>query len=110
MPTHLPVSKKKKNLHIHHMQPATAFDHVVMVVSFLYTLSGIPQIIAVYSGKTDGVSVLSWLIFLFCATLFLIYGLRRRVPPMIISNSIWIIVDGLVVAGLLLSGSHVTWL
>ncbi len=88
----------------------TLFDKIVLFVSVLYPLSALPQAIAVLGGKTEGVSVISWMVFMACATLFLIYGIRRRVPPMIVSNSIWIIMDGLVVFGIFASGSIVTWI
>lgn len=89
--------KKKKN------QGDIVLDRVVMVVSILYPLSAVPQLIEIIEGNSDGVSVLSWLSFFTCAGLFLIYGLRHRVMPMIVSNSLWVVVDGLVVASLIVT-------
>lgn len=83
----------------------TAFDKLIMVVSALYPLSGVPQIIAVFSGNVTGVSAWSWGMFLLCTSLYLVYGIKRRVPPMIISNSVWVIVDSLVVIGILVHSS-----
>lgn len=80
------------------------FDRIVLVVSVIYPLSALPQALAVFAGKTEGVSLLSWGFFLVCASLFLTYGIRRRVLPMIISNSIWLIMDALVVIGIFISG------
>lgn len=77
------------------------FDKVVLFVSVLYPLSALPQAVAVFSGHTEGVSILSWGFFMVCAVLFLTYGIRRKVLPMIISNSIWMVMDGLVVVGIL---------
>lgn len=74
-----------------------------MVASFAYPLSSIPQVVNVFSGTTEGVSLLSWSIFLICAVLFLAYGIRRKVPPMIIANSIWVVMDTLVIAGIFLA-------
>lgn len=90
-------AKKKKSL------SDTVLDRVVMVISILYPLSAVPQLIEIIHGNADGVSVLSWLSFFTCAGLFLIYGLRHRVMPMIISNSLWVVVDGLVVASLVVT-------
>lgn len=106
-PIHIATKKKplKKNLH-----PFTPLDRVVLFVSVLYPFSALPQIIAVFTGKTEGVSVLSWMVFLVCAALFLVYGIKRRVPPMIVSNSIWIVMDSLVILGILTAGSVITWL
>ena len=79
----------------------TALDTVVMVVSVAYPLSALPQAIQVLHGNASGVSVVSWASFLCCAALFLAYGLKNKVPPMIISNTLWIVMDGLVVIGIL---------
>lgn len=97
---HLQTNKKKtaKNISL----GDKILDRVVMVISILYPLSAVPQLIEIIHGNSAGVSVLSWLSFFTCAGLFLIYGLRHRVMPMIISNSIWVVVDGLVVASLLM--------
>jgi uncharacterized protein with PQ loop repeat len=98
-PIHIATKKKplKKNLH-----PYTNFDRVVLVVAVLYPFSALPQIIAVFSGRTEGVALISWIFFLLCSLLFLVYGLRRRVPPMIVANSIWSVMDVLVIVGILL--------
>lgn len=93
--------------HLHHIQrihkkkKASAFDRLIIVVSIIYPLSSLPQLIGVYSGNTEGVSILSWLIFLVCASLFFTYGIRHRVTPMIVANALWIIVDSTIVIGLL---------
>lgn len=81
-------------------KPLNYFDLLVLVVSVMYPLSAIPQAISVFQGNTEGVAALSWIFFLMCAVLFLVYGIKRRVLPMIISNSIWIVMDLLVVIGL----------
>lgn len=106
-PVHVSTKKKslKKKIDIH---PYTGFDRLVLFVSVLYPLSAIPQIIAVFSGRTEGVSVLSWMVFLVCSALFFTYGLRRKVPPMIAANSIWVVMDALVIIGIFMNGV-VSW-
>lgn len=75
------------------------------MAAFLYPLSGIPQVIEVYNGQVDGVSLLSWLSFIAFSALFLSYGLIHKITPMIITNTLWLGVDGLVVIGMI---AHVT--
>jgi uncharacterized protein with PQ loop repeat len=90
--------------HLIHKVPkkrTSAFDKVVLVVSVLYPLSALPQAYDVMTGKSEGVSVISWMGFLACAILFMIYGYKHKVLPMIISNTLWIVVDALVVIGIL---------
>lgn len=91
---HKHISKKKK---------LSTFDIIVIFASFMYPLSGIPQIIGVFQGNIEGVSVYSWLGFTLFASIFLIYGLKHRVTPMIIANTIWLAVDSLVVIGYFLN-------
>lgn len=94
----LETKKKKKKT------PGDVFlDRVVMVVSILYPLSALPQLIEIVHGNATGVSILSWLSFFACAALFLVYGLRHRVMPMIVSNSLWVVIDGLVVVSLMMT-------
>jgi uncharacterized protein with PQ loop repeat len=79
----------------------TPLDTIVMLVSVAYPLSALPQAIQVLQGNASGVSIVSWMSFLVCAALFLAYGLKNRVPPMIISNTLWIVMDSLVVIGII---------
>lgn len=79
----------------------TPLDQIVLLVSVGYPLSALPQAVQVFQGNAEGVSIISWLSFLICASLFLAYGLKNKVFPMIISNTLWIAMDGLVVVGLL---------
>lgn len=87
--------------HIQNKKKITAFDTVVIAASFLYPLSSIPQVIQIFHGSTEGVSLYSWGSFAVFATIFLTYGLKHRITPMIVTNSIWIIMDSLVIIGVL---------
>jgi hypothetical protein len=84
---------KKKNL--------TFFDRIILLAAIAYPLSTIPQILTVYSGRTDGISIVSWLGYSGFALLFLIYGLHHKIPPMIVGNFLWLSVDTAVVIGVL---------
>lgn len=92
MHTHL---AKKKRL--------TLFDKIIILAAFLYPLSSLPQVVEVFNGHTEGVSILSWVSFMGFAALFLAYGLIHKITPMIITNILWLAVDGLVIVGLLVS-------
>jgi len=78
------------------------FENLVVIVSVVYPLSALPQAWQVFHGHADGVSLLSWFSFLTCAALFLAYGIKHKVPPMIISNSLWILTDSLVIIGVII--------
>lgn len=90
--------------HIQKKKKVTPFDMVVIVAAFLYPLSSIPQVIQIFHGSTDGVSLYSWAGFAVFATIFLVYGFKYRIVPMIITNSVWLLMDILVIIGLLVNG------
>jgi len=89
--------------HIQKKKKITVFDTVVIIASFLYPLSSIPQAIQIFHGSTDGVSIYSWVSFAVFAAIFLTYGLKHRIVPMIITNSLWVVMDSIVIVGLLLN-------
>lgn len=87
------VSKKQK---------LEYFEKFVIAASFIYPLTGIPQVVAVFQGKVDGVSLASWLGFICFALILSAYGVVHKIKPMIINNFLWVIVDALVVSGILI--------
>ena len=89
--------------HIQKKKKITVFDTVVIIASFLYPLSSIPQAIQIFHGSTDGVSIYSWVSFAVFAAIFLTYGLKHRIVPMVITNSLWVVMDSIVIVGLLLN-------
>ncbi|MGK2896172.1 MAG: hypothetical protein ACSLEY_01020 [Candidatus Saccharimonadales bacterium] len=101
----MPKSTQRHLTHVHthpSSSKTTLFDKLVFGVSLLYPLSALPQVFDIFYSNSEGVSILSWTIFMLCSALFLAYGLKHKVPPMIVSNSLWVVVDGLVITGLLL--------
>lgn len=88
----LRMSKKKR---------LALIDRVAIVASFMYPLTGVPQVIEVLGGNIAGVSILSWAGFSLFSVFFVLYGLMHKVRPMIISNTIWFIVDILIIVGVL---------
>lgn len=91
------VKNKSKNKII------SKFDKFIFIASFMAPLNGIPQVIDVLHGNTNGVSLFSWLGFMVFSSLFFIYGLIHKINPMIITNLLYAIIDGLIVLGLILS-------
>lgn len=78
------------------------FDRVVLISSFVYPLSGIPQIIAVWQG--DGkVSVVTWVLFLLFGFVSLAYGFIHKLTPIIVNNLMWTVIDLFVIVGALRS-------
>ena len=79
------------------------FDSFMTVAAFVYPVTGIPQMMQVINGKTEGVSLLSWIGFSLFVGLFLSYSIRQRIKPMIITYTLWLAVDLAVVIGILIN-------
>lgn len=91
LPVHIHLTKKKRN---------KALDQLMLGLSFIYPISGIPQVLDIWRG--DGkASIITWLCFLLATVLGLAYGLIHRLSPIIISNFFWLVIDSAIVAGLL---------
>jgi hypothetical protein len=57
------MSRQHPIVHAHLAQKKqlTLFDKVIILAAFLYPLSGLPQVIEVFNGQTQGVSMWSWM-------------------------------------------------
>jgi uncharacterized protein with PQ loop repeat len=97
------MSRQNHLLHYHisKKRQISWLDKTAVIAAFIYPLSGLPQVIEVFQGNVDGVSVSSWLGFIAFSTFFMIYGAVHKIKPMIITNALWLVIDGLVVAGVL---------
>lgn len=93
--------------HIHnktHTQP-TFFDYIVNITAVVGPFLGIPQILQIFNEQNaSGVSLLSFVAFCAYSVIFLIYGVIHKVLPLIISQTLWLIVYGIVVIGVLIYG------
>lgn len=76
------------------------FDKFVLVMSFVQPISGLPQVISIWSGNGQ-VSLLSWLMFAMFGLVMLCYGVAHKIKPIIITNAIWLVIDILIIVGLL---------
>ena len=78
----------------------TTIDRTMLLVGSLTPLATIPQIIAIYSAQSvTNLSILTWILYDLSSVLFLSYAVLHKLPPLIISSTLWIIVDSAVVVG-----------
>ncbi len=72
----------------------------VTVVAIIYPLTTLPQVIDIFRNhKADGISVLTWALYLIFTVFFLLYAVRRQLTPLIIGYSLWLVMEGAVVVG-----------
>ena len=76
----------------------------VLAVAIAEPLMTVPQIYQIWSTHvTAGVSLISWLGYIIAAFVWLAYSLKIRDKPLIISSTMWVIAEGLVILGVLQS-------
>jgi len=90
--------------HIARKWRTTFFDDVITAAAIIYPLTAVPQVIEVFSGNTAGVSLVSWISFTLFSGLFLVYGILNKLRPIIITDSLWLVINGLVVVGIIVKG------
>jgi uncharacterized protein with PQ loop repeat len=80
-------------------QETGALDKVLRVFSLLTMAMTVPQVVSVWRGHAQGVSVLSWATYLVSACLWMVYGLRQRDRTIYLPCLGWIALDALIVVG-----------
>lgn len=78
-------------------------NKVVMLVAIVEPLTTLPQIIDVWTKPdTSGVSFLTWGLYVLFEFIWVVYGLAIKNKQVIVSNVMWILMDGAVAVGALL--------
>ena len=89
-----------------HPDPLKRFmDRFIYVVGLLGPVLTIPQILQIWVLKdASGVNVLTWGTYVFTAICWTVYGTIHKNKPLIIANSLWIVINFLVMLGAILYG------
>jgi len=78
-------------------------DNLVTVIAVVYPLSTIPQIIEIWVNKnTEGISLITWSLFLVLQSILLVYGIAHKEKRLILMWSLWCLVYAIIVVGLVL--------
>ncbi len=84
-------------------KPATGLGRFLRWMAFGVMLMTIPQVVSVWRNGAGGVSLASWIAYLASSVAWLVYGIRQRDPTIWLVCIGWIVVDGAVVAGILVN-------
>jgi uncharacterized protein with PQ loop repeat len=77
----------------------------VMILSVIGPITTIPQIYKVwFGGDANGVSETTWLFYVINSVIWLVYGLQIKNKPIIISSSLWVLMDTAVALGVIIYG------
>lgn len=77
------------------------FDYLVYVISIAGPVMTIPQIYDIWVKGNKGVSLITWQSYLVFTCIWLVYGFMHKEKPIIISNILWLVAQGLVVTGIM---------
>ena len=78
-------------------------DRLMWIAGIIGPLSALPQLYTIYSTRSaDDLSLLSWAFFLVLCVIYLCYAIIHNINPVIIAQFLWIVVYGLITAGILL--------
>lgn len=78
-------------------------ERVMMVVAVLGPLGTVPQVVKVFFTHTQhahGLSLFTWATFTIISALWLFYGLAFKRTALIIANTLYVLVNGAVVVGI----------
>ena len=74
-------------------------------VSFAYPLTAMPQLYKVYTThNVESLALSSWILYVIFGTIFVLYAISRRLLPLIIEGSLWVLIYVLMVAAILVFG------
>lgn len=78
-------------------------DRVVMITGLIGPIASIPQAVQVFSTQdAQGVSLITWSLFIVANGALLVYGLVHKLPPIIVSNICWEVIQVIIVIGILM--------
>lgn len=98
--------KTKKQNHVPHLRVLVRGKPIsvdmLVYIAVINPVMAIPQLYIILTTDVKGVSVITWATWLCVSFIWLAYGLKHRLKPIIIIQLCWIVVDTAIVAALLL--------
>jgi uncharacterized protein with PQ loop repeat len=102
---------KRKNIfenlepYPHSIKWKRLIDKSIYFIAVASPLMTLPQLIKIWTEQTAaGVSIITWFAYLISAMFWLTYGIAHKEKPIIITNTLWIILDIAVIIGTLIYG------
>lgn len=97
---HTHEADTEKHERLHKKRYVRFIDRYVFIVAIGGPLTTIPQITKIWVNQNaQDISVATWALFVLSASIWLFYGIAHRNKPIIISNLLWVLLEGMVLAG-----------
>ncbi len=79
------------------------FDYIVYFFTIATPLFELPQAYAIYANRSaEDVSLLTWGFFLVDNVVWIIYAIKRRVLPLLITTSLYLLMELIIVVGIII--------
>lgn len=77
-------------------------SYAMLLVAIIAPLSNYPQIYKLFTLKvTEGLSIETWIMYLIFGFIQLFYAISNRIKPLILSNTLWILVEVVMIYGII---------
>jgi uncharacterized protein with PQ loop repeat len=88
--------------HLHKNKKRSKFENFIYVFAFTTPLFEIPQLVSIISAKcAENVSLITWAYLAISSFAWLIYGIKKRMKPLIVSYILYVIVEFSVVGSII---------
>lgn len=78
-------------------------DTLALIVGVAQPIMTIPQIVLVFKVQDSSqISLATWLTYDIASVVLLIYGFKHKLKPIIISQTIWLVVQTVMIAAIFL--------
>lgn len=95
----------RRIVHKKHKKQETFIDRLVYIAAIGYPLMTIPQIIKIFQTKSaEDLALLSFMFYIIFELLFILYGIKHKLMPLIITGLLWIAMYFFVILGIILYG------
>ena len=86
----------------HNSPPVTGMEKILRALSVFTLLMTVPQVLTIWVGRdAGGVSLVSWMSYLFSACLWFVYGMQKHDKTIYLACIGWILLDTAVVIGVI---------
>ena len=98
----------KKRFHLTHAIEKHILDRTIYIASFAGPMTGLPQIYSIFSSQSAaGVSILSWVLGLCFSIIWITYALFYKLKPILVAQSLWIMIDIVIIVGIMMYNQSV---
>lgn len=98
------MTRGKRHIkNIHKTNDKVFFDYIVYFFTVATPLFELPQAYQIYTNNSAAdVSLLTWSFFLIDNFVWIIYALKRRVLPLLITTALYLLIETFIVIGIII--------